>query len=190
MRRTCWSQTPRKRSRTWAARRESAAGPGSSESPARSARRAPRKRSYAALERWRPGKVHRSVKSYNNHTGVPLSLARMPRDSELAMLEMGMNNRGRDRGADPAGAAARSNDHRNRSGAYRDSGIRGGDRRRQGRDIRGARARRDRDHPQRHSSSRPARTGPRKYADRIVTFGPGDATCTRFTRSGPTRAVA
>ena len=27
-----------------------------------------------------PGKVHRSVKSYNNHTGVPLSLARMPRD--------------------------------------------------------------------------------------------------------------
>ena len=35
---------------------------------------------YAALERNRPGKVHRSVKSYNNHTGVPLSLARMPRD--------------------------------------------------------------------------------------------------------------
>ena len=27
---------------------------------------------YAALDRCRPGKVHRSVKSYNNHTGVPL----------------------------------------------------------------------------------------------------------------------
>jgi len=49
---------------------------------------------YAALDRNRPGKVHRSVKSYNNHTGVPLSLARMPRDSEFAVLEMGMNNAG------------------------------------------------------------------------------------------------
>jgi UDP-N-acetylmuramoyl-tripeptide--D-alanyl-D-alanine ligase len=49
---------------------------------------------YAALDRWKPGRVHRSVKSYNNHTGVPLSLARMPRDAELAVLEMGMNNSG------------------------------------------------------------------------------------------------
>jgi UDP-N-acetylmuramoyl-tripeptide--D-alanyl-D-alanine ligase len=49
---------------------------------------------HAALDRNRPGKVHRSVKSYNNHTGVPLSLARMPRDAEFAVLEMGMNNPG------------------------------------------------------------------------------------------------
>ena len=49
---------------------------------------------HAALDRWRPGKVHRSVKSYNNHTGVPLSLARMPRDAEYAVLEMGMSNKG------------------------------------------------------------------------------------------------
>jgi UDP-N-acetylmuramoyl-tripeptide--D-alanyl-D-alanine ligase len=49
---------------------------------------------YAALDRCRPGKVHRSVKSYNNHTGVPLSLARMPRDAEIAVLEMGMSNKG------------------------------------------------------------------------------------------------
>ena len=49
---------------------------------------------FAAFERWRPGRVHRSVKSYNNHTGVPLSLARMPRDAEFAVLEMGMNNPG------------------------------------------------------------------------------------------------
>ena len=49
---------------------------------------------FAALDRNRPGKVHRSVKSYNNHTGVPLSLARMPRDAVYAVLEMGMNNRG------------------------------------------------------------------------------------------------
>ena len=49
---------------------------------------------YVALERFAKGKVHRSVKSYNNHTGVPLSLARMPRDCEFAVLEMGMNRAG------------------------------------------------------------------------------------------------
>ncbi|HUP67437.1 MAG TPA: UDP-N-acetylmuramoyl-tripeptide--D-alanyl-D-alanine ligase [Sphingomicrobium sp.] len=49
---------------------------------------------YQALERNRPGRVHRSVKSYNNHTGVPLSLARMPREADYAVLEMGMNNKG------------------------------------------------------------------------------------------------
>jgi UDP-N-acetylmuramoyl-tripeptide--D-alanyl-D-alanine ligase len=49
---------------------------------------------FAALDRIRPGAVHRSVKSYNNHTGVPLSLARMPRDVDYAVLEMGMNNSG------------------------------------------------------------------------------------------------
>jgi len=49
---------------------------------------------YVALERFARGKVHRSVKSYNNHTGVPLSLARMPRDSEFAVLEIGMSAKG------------------------------------------------------------------------------------------------
>jgi UDP-N-acetylmuramoyl-tripeptide--D-alanyl-D-alanine ligase len=46
----------------------------------------------AALDRSRRGPVHKSVKSYNNHTGVPLSLARMPRDAVFAVLEMGMSN--------------------------------------------------------------------------------------------------
>ena len=49
---------------------------------------------FAALDRNAPGGVHRSVKSYNNHTGVPLSLARMPRDAHYAVLEMGMNAKG------------------------------------------------------------------------------------------------
>ena len=49
---------------------------------------------YSGLERWRRGGVHRSVKSYNNHTGVPLSLARMPLDSDFAVLELGMSNAG------------------------------------------------------------------------------------------------
>ena len=48
----------------------------------------------AALVRGRKGPVHRSVKSYNNHTGVPLSMARMPPGSAFAVLEMGMNNAG------------------------------------------------------------------------------------------------
>jgi UDP-N-acetylmuramoyl-tripeptide--D-alanyl-D-alanine ligase len=49
---------------------------------------------YAALDRAAPGRAHRSVKSYNNHTGVPLSLARMPREARYAVFEMGMNHAG------------------------------------------------------------------------------------------------
>ena len=49
---------------------------------------------YAALDRAAPGEAHRSVKSYNNHTGVPLSLARMPRDTRFGVFEMGMNHAG------------------------------------------------------------------------------------------------
>ena len=48
----------------------------------------------ATLDRAARGQVHRSVKSYNNHTGVPLSLARMPADSRYAVLEIGMNHAG------------------------------------------------------------------------------------------------
>lgn len=46
---------------------------------------------FAALDRAAPGRAHRSVKSYNNHTGVPLSLARMPRDARFGIFEMGMS---------------------------------------------------------------------------------------------------
>ena len=49
---------------------------------------------FAALDRAPGVRAHRSVKSYNNHTGVPLSLARMPADTDLAVLEMGMNHPG------------------------------------------------------------------------------------------------
>jgi UDP-N-acetylmuramoyl-tripeptide--D-alanyl-D-alanine ligase len=38
------------------------------------------------------GRWHSSVKSYNNHIGVPLTLARMPRDTQRAVFEIGMNH--------------------------------------------------------------------------------------------------
>lgn len=49
---------------------------------------------FAALERSSRGAAHRSIKSFNNHVGVPLSLARMPARSRFGVLEMGMNHAG------------------------------------------------------------------------------------------------
>ncbi len=49
---------------------------------------------FAALERASRGMTHRSTRSYNNHVGVPLSLARMPARSSFAVFEMGMNHAG------------------------------------------------------------------------------------------------
>lgn len=39
-------------------------------------------------------RVHAAEASYNNHWGVPLTLARMPRDTEVAVIEIGMNHPG------------------------------------------------------------------------------------------------
>ncbi|KZY08081.1 UDP-N-acetylmuramoylalanyl-D-glutamyl-2, 6-diaminopimelate--D-alanyl-D-alanine ligase [Erythrobacter sp. HI0028] len=49
---------------------------------------------FASLERASRGAAHRSTRSYNNHVGVPLSLARMPARSRFAIFEMGMNHAG------------------------------------------------------------------------------------------------
>ena len=40
------------------------------------------------------GETHASIASYNNHWGVPLSLARCPATARYAVLEMGMNHEG------------------------------------------------------------------------------------------------
>jgi len=40
------------------------------------------------------GATHASVASYNNHWGVPLTLARMPRETRFAIIEIGMNHPG------------------------------------------------------------------------------------------------
>jgi UDP-N-acetylmuramoyl-tripeptide--D-alanyl-D-alanine ligase len=42
----------------------------------------------------RQGATHAAVASYNNHWGVPLSLARMPRDTAYGVFEIGMNHAG------------------------------------------------------------------------------------------------
>jgi len=39
-------------------------------------------------------RVHAAEKSFNNHWGVPLTLARMPADTDFAVIEMGMNHPG------------------------------------------------------------------------------------------------
>ena len=49
---------------------------------------------FASLERASRGAAHRSTRSYNNHVGVPLSLARMGARSRFAIFEMGMNHAG------------------------------------------------------------------------------------------------
>ncbi len=40
------------------------------------------------------GKVHAAVRSFNNHWGVPLTLARMPANTDFAVIEIGMNHPG------------------------------------------------------------------------------------------------
>lgn len=42
----------------------------------------------------RQGETHASAASYNNHWGVPLSLARCPQSAAYAVFEMGMNHAG------------------------------------------------------------------------------------------------
>lgn len=40
------------------------------------------------------GRTHAAEASYNNHWGVPLTLARMPPDTDFAVIEIGMNHPG------------------------------------------------------------------------------------------------
>ncbi len=40
------------------------------------------------------GKTHASIRSFNNHWGVPLMLARMPQDTEFGVFEIGMSAAG------------------------------------------------------------------------------------------------
>ena len=78
--------------------------PGSSPSPAASARP---DQGDAARSRWPPtGRPTPRAASFNNHWGVPLTLARMPRDAALRRVRDRHEPRRRDHAAGQAGAAA------------------------------------------------------------------------------------
>ncbi|MEO1494221.1 MAG: UDP-N-acetylmuramoylalanyl-D-glutamyl-2,6-diaminopimelate--D-alanyl-D-alanine ligase [Pseudomonadota bacterium] len=40
------------------------------------------------------GRTHAAIRSFNNHWGVPLTLARMPAETDFAVIEIGMNHPG------------------------------------------------------------------------------------------------
>ena len=84
------------------------------------------------------GPTHASAASFNNHWGVPLSLARCPATARFAVFEIGMNHAGEIEPLVQNGAAACRHHHHGRAGA---SGVlcrHRGDRRRQGGNLRRA----------------------------------------------------
>ena len=92
------------------------------------------------------GPTHASEKSYNNHWGVPLTLARMPRETRYGVFEIGMNHAGEIRRFDEDGSSARGDHHDGRSCASRALCERRSHRRCQRRNLRRADAGRRRDH--------------------------------------------
>ena len=58
------------------------------------------------------GETHASAASYNNHWGVPLSLARCPADAKYAVFEIGMNHAGEITPLTQTGAPACGDRHR------------------------------------------------------------------------------
>ena len=108
--RRCSSSTIRsRRSKTWDARRGRARWRRSSPSPAASARPAPRRCCSSRLSQ--SGQTHASAASFNNHWGVPLTLARMQRECAFGVFEIGMNHAGEITPLDAHGAAACRHHH-------------------------------------------------------------------------------
>ena len=174
--RTCWSRTRRRRSRTSAARRASARRRRSSASPDRSARPAPRKRCYAALDRIAAGQGP----SLGQELQQPYRRAAEPRPdaarSRVCGARNGHEQQGRDRRADAAWSARTSRS--SPPSPRRTSRISAPKRRSptpRPRSSRGWSRTASRSSP----TTRPHRDrlvkAARRYADRIVTFGSGDA---------------
>ena len=104
-------------------------------SPAPSARPAPRKRCAPC---WRPqAPTWPARQATTTMSGVPLSLARLPREARYGVFELGMNHAGEIAPLSRQVAAARRRHHQRRGRRIIESlRQRGGDRRRQGRDLR------------------------------------------------------
>ena len=64
------------------------------------------------------GKTHAAERSFNNHIGVPLSLARLPQDAEYGVFELGMNHAGEIAALVDMVEAALRHHHHHRGGAY------------------------------------------------------------------------
>ena len=88
------------------------------------------------------GPTHASEKSYNNHWGVPLTLARMPQATQVRRVRDRHEPCRRDHAARQHGAAARGGDHHGGARAPAVLLLGGGHRRGQGRDPARAGARR------------------------------------------------
>ena len=120
------------------------------------------------------GPTHASAASYNNHWGVPLTLARMPAAAAFGVFEIGMNHAGEIAPLVADGSPSRRAGDDHRAGAYRASRFAGGDRRGQGGNLRRRRARRN-DRPQ--SRRAPVCTaGSARRADAGARCGPSAPT--------------
>ena len=111
------------------------------------------------------GETHASVASYNNHWGVPLSLARCPAGAHYARAGNGHEPCRRDRAAVAARAPACGDHHHHRAGASRIFRHPDQNRRRQSRDLIRIGAGRRRRHQSRHRAVRASQT-PRQGSER------------------------
>ena len=102
------------------------------------------------------GATHAAEKSYNNHWGVPLTLARMPEDAAVRRVRDRHEPCGRDRAAGRDGAPARGASSPRSSRCTSAVPLGGGDRRGQGRDPHRAGARRHGRPAARQSRTSPA----------------------------------
>ena len=103
------------------------------------------------------GKTHAPEKSFNNHWGVPLTLARMPTDTQFAVIEIGMNHAGEITPLTTLVAPAYRHHHQRPARPPRQfSRWRDRRRQRQSRNLRRSRIRRYGNPPPRQHSLRPA----------------------------------
>ena len=128
------------------------------------------------------GRTHASAASYNNHWGVPLSLASLPRDADYGVFEIGMNHFGEIRNLVGLRAPACGAGHHHRAGA---SGILRqlrGHRRRQVGNLRRLVARRRRADPVRQSLCRTpgGARAQQAHVARILSFGEKPASDARL----------